>query len=79
MQPTEPRVRVTWHITPQTPAQLVAWRWLWARLLCPVDPAPKKEEPQDGEPGAATEATVTSGHNLWDDHDNGNISRPLAP
>ena len=79
MQVNERQIHIIWHTTPPTPAQEQAWRWLWAQLLCPGDPVPKKEEPQDGDPGVATDATVTSGHNLWDEYDNNSTPCPLAP
>ena len=69
--PSEPPVRITWHPVPPTPAQLAAWNWLWPRLLGHVDLAPKKEQPQDRDPGAITVATVTSGrhHTMEHTHD----------
>ena len=41
---------VIWRVTPPTPAQLAAWRQLWARLLGPVDHPPEMSEA----PGATT-------------------------
>jgi hypothetical protein len=48
-------VQVIWRYTPPTPAQLQAWRQLWARLLGDVDPTPAAPQPRDhGSTGAAT-------------------------
>jgi hypothetical protein len=44
--------RVIWHNTPPSPAQLAAWRQLWARLLGHVGSSPETRQPQDGDPGA---------------------------
>jgi hypothetical protein len=47
---------------PATPAQLAAWRQLWARLLGHVDPTPEIPQPHDhGITGAVNFATVASG------------------
>ena len=65
MPPSEPQVHITWRATPPSPAQLAAWRRLWARLLGPVDRGPETRQPQDPvEPGAAGTLTVSSGHDL---------------
>lgn len=37
--------RVIWHTPPPTPAQLAAWRQLWARLL--GTPGLETRQPQD--------------------------------
>jgi len=64
-------VRVTWRVTPPSAAQLSAWRQLWARLLRHVEGAPETLQPQDlSNPGAATSATVSGGHNLNEDTTN---------
>jgi|RhiMetdeSRZDD1v2_1073273.scaffolds.fasta_scaffold221442_2 hypothetical protein len=47
---------------PATPAQLAAWRQLWARLLGHVGSTPEIPQPQDHVcPGAVNFATVASG------------------
>ncbi len=57
---------ITWHNTPPSPAQIAAWNWLWARLLRHVASGPETRQPQDHiGTGAATVATVGSGHDLW--------------
>jgi hypothetical protein len=67
----EGSVQITWHTTPPSPAQLTAWRQLWARLLGPADRGPETPQPQDLlHPGAATFATVSGGHNLNEDTTN---------
>lgn len=62
-------VDITWRDTPPSPAQLVAWNALWARLLFGhVDPS-KKREPQDHVgPGASNGAAVASGSHIEDEH-----------
>ena len=64
MPPSEPQVHITWHTTPPSPAQLAAWRQLWARLLGPIESGPETPQPQEDTPGAANCATVSGGHNL---------------
>ena len=71
-------VHVIWRHTPPSPAQMAAWRWLWARLLGHVDPTPEIPQPQDqGGPRAIDWATVSSGHNLLSElpNDTGNTPR----
>ena len=68
MPPTEPQVHITWRQEPPTPAQRAAWRQLWARLLEPIERGPETRQPQDlSNPGAATVATISSGHNFNED------------
>jgi hypothetical protein len=62
VSPNEPQAHIVWRTTPPTPAQLAAWRQLWARLLGEVE-RDKKNDSQDGDPGAIA-TTVTSGHIL---------------
>ena len=58
-------VNITWRTTPPSPSQLAAWRKLWEQLLGPVAPGPETAQPQDPvEPGAASFATVSGGHNI---------------
>jgi hypothetical protein len=54
--------RVTIVPAPATPAQLAAWRQLWARLLGDVDSTPEKSHPQPHEgTGAVNLAAVENG------------------
>ena len=54
MPPSEPQVHITWHTTPPSPAQLTAWRQLWAKLLRPVDhPQEMSEAPGTAIPKAS--------------------------
>ncbi len=55
---------VTLVTTPATPAQLAAWRQLWARLLGHVDPTQEVLRPQELSPGAVDCATASGGHHL---------------
>lgn len=80
MRPHEqqPTVQVSWRATPPSPSQLAAWNWLWARLLSHVAPGPETPQPQDrGAPGAATVATVDSGHNLLSESTHDSTPRTL--
>lgn len=61
-------VHIAWDTTPASPAQLVAWRWLWTRLLGHADPGPETRRPQEVPPGAVTVATVTSGRHHVSEH-----------
>jgi hypothetical protein len=61
MPSSDKGVSVTWHTTPPTPAQLAAWRQLWARLLGHVEPAPETRQPQEDTPGASNDTAVISG------------------
>lgn len=74
MTTSKPMVRIQWCDTRPSPAQRQAWVWLWNRLL-----GQEKLQPQAGEPGAATVATVSGGHNLVSEQGNGNIQGPLRP
>ncbi len=59
------------HLAPReaSPGQLAAWAWLWTRLLGQGSRVPDTRQPQDPvEPGAATVATVGSGHTLLSEH-----------
>jgi hypothetical protein len=72
-------VRITWNPTPPSPAQLVAWRHLWDRLLSGhVKPAPETRQPQEESPGAIDGATVSSGHNLLKEQDNDSTHHTLS-
>jgi hypothetical protein len=70
MPPNEPQVRIIWHITPPSPAQLAAWDWLWARLLGSVERDPETPQPQELNPGAVDCTTVSGGHNSNEDTTN---------
>jgi hypothetical protein len=79
VQSNNQQVHITWHTAPPSPAQLVAWRQLWARLLGHVDLRPETPQPQDPVgPRAASLATVGSGHNLLSEHTNDNIHDTLS-
>lgn len=59
------------HATAASIQQVQAWNWLWSRVLVGhVEPGKEKEQPQELSPGAATVATVDSGHNLMSEHAN---------
>ena len=73
MPPSEPPVHIVWHNDPPSPAQIAAWDRLWARLLGDIAKDPQTTQPQDlANPGAATFATVSSGHNMNKDTTNDN-------
>jgi hypothetical protein len=71
MKPSERPCPITWRQECPTPAQLTAWRQLWARLLGYVTPDPETRQPQEDTPGAVDGATVTSGrvHRSDDSHE----------
>jgi hypothetical protein len=75
--PSEP-CHITWRQAPPTPAQLAAWRQLWARLLGPVERDPETPQPQELNPGAVDGATVSGGHNLLKEQDNDSTHRTLS-
>jgi hypothetical protein len=70
VSPSEPQAHIVWRTTPPTPAQLAAWRQLWARLLGPVERDPETPQPQELNPGAVDCATVSSGHTLLKEQNN---------
>lgn len=79
MQTSERPCHVTWHTTPPSPAQLAAWRWLWARLLgyC----GPETPQPQgSGESGAAPSTAAVSGgrHTKSGDYDESTTHSPTS-
>ena len=72
-------VSVTWHATPAPPAQLTAWRWLWARLLGQTKPDPKISEPQDHVgTGAAPFAVVASDSHIVSEQANDSTHSTLS-
>ena len=70
MQTSNAHIHITWHTTPPTPAQLVAWRWLWTRPLGHTDPGPETPQPQDHRgTGATNFAAVASGSHIVSERD----------
>ena len=53
--------RITWHAIPATPAQLAAWRKLWARLLGHVDTGQETLPYQGHKEGEASTIEAVSG------------------
>jgi hypothetical protein len=74
VQPSEQPCHITWRHEPPTPAQLAAWRQLWARLLS--QPGPETPQPQEVSPGAVDCATVRGGHTHLNEYNNDSTHGP---